>query len=107
MGAAAGAGADSAEEDGSGQVREAGEAQEASPLPEPPEIFVCPITQELMQDPVMATDGHTYERHAVERWFATRLTSPKTGAALDLALLLPNHAMRHQIIEWREAHGWK
>lgn len=29
----------------------------------------CPITHELMKDPVMATDGHTYEREAIMKWF--------------------------------------
>ena len=27
-----------------------------------PEELLCPITQELFQDPVVATDGHTYEK---------------------------------------------
>lgn len=38
-------------------------APAATAAPEPPEIFVCPITQELMQDPVVATDGHTSRSH--------------------------------------------
>lgn len=84
------------------------EAQEtvvpAPPAVEPPEIFVCPITQELMLDPVFALDGHTYERAAIEEWLARRLMSPKTGVALDNPTVIPNHAMRQQIIEWREAH---
>ena len=29
---------------------------------EPPAEFLCPITRELMQDPVCTSDGHTYER---------------------------------------------
>ena len=32
---------------------------------EPPEDFLCPITQELMKDPVVASDGHTYEKYVV------------------------------------------
>jgi hypothetical protein len=32
---------------------------------EPPEEFLCPITQELMKDPVVASDGHTYEKYGV------------------------------------------
>ena len=31
------------------------------------EPFVCPITEELMDDPVIASDGYTYERAAIER----------------------------------------
>jgi ankyrin repeat protein len=69
---------------------------------EPPDEFMCPISQELMRDPVFATDGHTYERQHIERWLATKLTSPKTGEGLKLVDVFPNHSMRRQIIEWRE-----
>jgi len=72
---------------------------------EPPDVFLCSITQEMMEDPVMATDGHTYERRAIEQWLATNLTSPKTGTALETSAVFPNHAMRHQILEWREVTG--
>ena len=75
-----------------------------APPPEPPDAFVCPITQELMDEPVMAFDGHTYERRAIERWFKRRQTSPKTGEQLANAVLLPNHGMRGLIVEWREQH---
>jgi len=30
-----------------------------------PEWLVCPVTMELMMDPVVAADGHTYEREAL------------------------------------------
>ena len=43
---------------------------------------VCPITQEVMQDPVVTSDGHTYERTAIERWFETHSTSPVTNLLL-------------------------
>ena len=59
---------------------------------------VCPTTQETFQDPVVAADGHTYERTAIERWFAERnRTSPLTGARLPSTALLPNHAERSRI----------
>ena len=72
---------------------------------EPPDEYLCPITQELMHDPVIASDGHTYERGAIERWFSKRVVSPKTGSALETSALFPNHVMRRQIIEWQEALG--
>jgi len=31
----------------------------------PPRELVCPITQELLRDPVVAEDGHTYERNSL------------------------------------------
>ena len=81
-------------------------AASAAPfLPEPPDEFVCPISQELMVDPVLASDGHAYERASIERWFEKRLTSPKTGEALETAALFPNHPLRRMIMEWREAYG--
>ena len=50
--------------------------------PIPPD-FICPITQEIMRDPVIALDGHSYERDAITQWFARgRIKSPLTGAQL-------------------------
>ena len=55
----------------------------------------CPITIQPFEDPVVAADGHTYERSAVERWFAEgNRTSPLTGARLESVVLIPNHAER-------------
>ena len=59
--------------------------------PEPPDEFVCPISHELMEDPVLASDGHAYERVVIEKWFEKRLTSPKTGQPLETPALFPNH----------------
>ena len=63
-------------------------------LREEERTFLCPITQELMLEPVVAADGVSYERGAIESWFRTRreagrpLTSPLTGAVLaDTALV--------------------
>jgi hypothetical protein len=68
-----------------------------------PEEFICPISHEMMEDPVFAADGHTYERQAIEQWFATgRCTSPMTGAVLSHVNLTPNHTMRSAINSFRE-----
>lgn len=34
----------------------------------PPAAYLCPISQELMSDPVVACDGHTYERQSITEW---------------------------------------
>jgi len=70
------------------------------------ESFNCPITYERMQDPVMAMDGHTYERTAIEQWFGenstnNRVLSPMTGVSMGL-LLIPNHTLRRSIAEYNE-----
>ena len=49
----------------------------------PPEELVCPLTHELMVDPVILMgSGQTYERAPLERWLATHDTDPMTGAKL-------------------------
>ena len=64
--------------------------------------FICPITQEIMDDPVIAVDGHTYDRIAIEEWFTHKRASPKTNSQLDSSALLPNHLIKRQITEWKE-----
>ena len=77
-------------------------ASSSSQSPAPPSFF-CPILMEIMVNPVSTVDGHTYERTAIERWFADgHATSPKTGAALASTTLVPAHALRNAIQEWEE-----
>jgi len=66
-----------------------------------PDDFKCCITLEIMTDPVMAADGHSYERSEIERWLATKSTSPLTGEALEHTHTFPNHALRGRIQEWQ------
>ena len=47
-----------------------------------------------MSDLVIAADGHSYERVAIQRWLEMRRTSPMTGAILHHAQLVPNHRLR-------------
>lgn len=54
----------------------------------------CPITLEVMVDPVIASDGHSYEREAIQRWFTTHRTSPLTGRVMPNQTLIPNHRLR-------------
>jgi len=64
-----------------------------------PDEFVCPITYEVMQDPVCASDGHTYERSAIEEVLALpeeRRRSPLTRATLQ-PFLFPNIALKNRM----------
>ena len=48
-----------------------------------------------MQDPVVAQDGHSYEKSAIARWFEEHNTSPLTGAAVgDTRVRTPNRGLR-------------
>ena len=61
-----------------------------------PDEYICPITLELLEDPVIAADGLTYEREALQGWIDKHAAqavclSPATGAPLAHRELTPNH----------------
>ena len=70
-----------------------------------PPQFLCPITNELMRDPVTTADGHTFERAPIERWLRTHDTSPMTGAPLAHKQLAPAIALRQLIQSQRRQAG--
>jgi U-box domain len=77
---------------------------------EPPSELCCCITGDLMDDPVTAMDGHTYERSAIEAWFSRfsetqRPTSPLTNEPLPSRRLIPSHNIRSQCKTWKEKLG--
>ena len=44
--------------------------------------LICPISQQIMLDPVTAPDGQNYERIEIEKWLKTKKTSPFTRKAM-------------------------
>lgn len=68
--------------------------------------FTCPITRQLVRMPVIAADGHTYEKASIDAWLARgKRTSPVTNEAFPHALLVPNHSMRSMVSAFRDARG--
>ncbi|XP_042046348.1 U-box domain-containing protein 33-like isoform X2 [Salvia splendens] len=66
-----------------------------------PAYFICPIFQEIMQDPVVAADGYTYESEALKGWLENgHETSPMTDLKLPHSDMVPNHTLRSAIQEW-------
>lgn len=70
-----------------------------------PEYLVCPITCDIMNDPVaLGTDaGHSYEREAIERHLSTSpYTDPMTGIFHAQPLrYFPNRALKDAVEAWR------
>ncbi|GAB4833026.1 U-box domain-containing protein 44 [Ancistrocladus abbreviatus] len=68
--------------------------------------FVCPLTKQVMRDPVTIETGQTFEREAIEKWFegcnenGRRPTCPVTLKELRSTDLSPSIALRHTIEEW-------
>lgn len=72
------------------------------PVP-PLQSFYCPITQEVMEEPVEVASGQTFEKSAIERWFAAgHHTCPTTKVELDTLEIKLNLALRQSIQEWKE-----
>ena len=58
--------------------------------------FLCPITYELLREPVVALDGHTYEKSAIEKWLKSNHTSPRSGEIMEDSIL-PNTNLKKLI----------
>ncbi|KAL8217069.1 hypothetical protein R6Q57_023906 [Mikania cordata] len=67
-----------------------------------PTFFMCPISLELMKDPVTLPTGITYDRDSIEKWFYTKKnnTCPVTKQVLLDVELTPNHTLRRLIQSW-------
>lgn len=73
------------------------------PMLSPPAEFLCPITLDLMRDPVIVATGQTYDRTSITRWIqAGHSTCPKTGQKLSHNNLICNYALRSLISQWCE-----
>ena len=65
-----------------------------------PKYMECPISQERMEDPVVAGDHHSYDRKFIQAWFDKgNTTSPLTRAVISQHLA-PNQSLKTQIKEW-------
>lgn len=60
----------------------------------------CPITNEIMKKPVIASDGFTYEKQAIKKHMQNSQKSPKTGKILSSKLLIPDRKMKQAISEY-------
>ncbi|XP_055829474.1 U-box domain-containing protein 13-like isoform X2 [Solanum dulcamara] len=71
-----------------------------------PDDFRCPISLELMKDPVIVSSGQTYERSYIEKWLeAGHSTCPKTQQVLTSNAITPNYVLRSLIAQWCEVNG--
>ena len=72
----------------------------------PPEELRCPISLQLMSDPVIIASGQTYERVCIEKWFRDgHNTCPKTQQKLSHLCLTPNYCVKGLVASWCEQNG--
>ena len=63
--------------------------------------LICPITKQVFKDPVIISDGNTYEREAIVRYLSNNNTSPITRQPVNKDICIPNRAIKSTI---EEAH---
>ncbi|XWS33537.1 hypothetical protein CRYUN_Cryun22dG0091700 [Craigia yunnanensis] len=83
------------------------QSQTCSPVPIPAD-FCCPLSSELMTDPVIVASGQTYERAFIKKWIDLGLTvCPKTRQTLAHTNLIPNYTVKALIANWCESNNVK
>jgi len=70
-----------------------------------PKEFICPITTDIMSDPVILTDGQVYDRKAIEKWLERSNKSPMTNAIIDKHTIIPCFVLRTLIEQFLENSG--
>ena len=96
---------DTKEEDSADKSMNA--SRSVSPIP-PPEEFLCPITHQVMNDPVTNTMGHTYERKAIMTWLMMEGSDrkgcrcPLTRKYLKPCDFVPNKNLQTEIQNWQQ-----
>ncbi|XP_011047794.1 PREDICTED: U-box domain-containing protein 21-like [Populus euphratica] len=70
-----------------------------------PNQFLCPISLDLMKDPVTLSSGITYDRESIEAWLeGGSFTCPATNQVLRSLDQIPNHSLRRMIQDWGVAN---
>jgi len=72
-----------------------------------PEELLCPITGVIFLDPVMTSDGQTYERSAISRWLENHDTSPTTNSKLDNKNLITNFVIKQLVKSYYDDNAKK
>ncbi len=68
------------------------------------DVLTCPITLDLFVDPVLANDGHTYERSAIVEWVKYHNgTSPMTRETIKLKELKSNRLIKQLSDQYRSS----
>ncbi|CAN7117356.1 hypothetical protein IGI04_011772 [Brassica rapa subsp. trilocularis] len=66
-----------------------------------PNYFICPISLDIMKDPVIAVSGITYDRESIDKWLEKVSSCPVTKQPLPSdSDHTPNHTLRRLIQHW-------
>lgn len=72
-----------------------------------PDYYMCPVSMEIMLDPVTTPNGVSYERRCIEEHLRTNgAVDPLTRKTLTLDMLRPNTNLRAAIQDYLDKHPW-
>jgi len=77
------------------------------PFISPPPDLCCPISKQLLLDPVVAADGFVYERNEITKWLTAQDTSPLTNLQLVNKALKSCSATQELLKQWCQNHHSK
>ena len=69
-----------------------------------PQNYICPISYEIMIDPVITPYGISYDRESIEKWLTKNDLDPIAHQKLNKNMLIPNYALKSLIEEYINAN---
>jgi hypothetical protein len=70
-----------------------------------PDEFICPITMEVMEFPLMTRTGLNFDRDAILQWIKTNGSCPLTRKPMRPSDLVSNRKLHQDITKWRIQNG--
>jgi U-box domain len=65
-----------------------------------PDQYICPITMEVMKQPVQSIYGHNFEHNAIEKWLRNYSCCPLTRRPLTNSDIKSNGVLLGEIVQW-------
>ena len=75
--------------------------------PRPPCNYICPLTLQLMNEPMNDGCGHCFDRDAIVAWLEYHEMCPISRKPITRRELRPSRALRRRIQEWKRLHDYK
>lgn len=69
-----------------------------------PDHLICPITTNLLEDPVIAPSGYTYEREDLRNWVDNNGVDPFTREPLSMNQVIPNRALQEAVKHYKNCY---
>jgi hypothetical protein len=70
-----------------------------------PSEYICPITLAIMQNPVIDSHGHHFEKVAIVEWITLHHTCPISREWITASMLHPATDLKKEITVWKEKGG--